>query len=56
MLMGFLLAMHSVEQRVFPSAAPGTKVAELGLAPAAQSNDLLGLAMTPETGPLVSAR
>ncbi len=56
LLLGFLLAMHSIEQRVFPSTKPGTEAPEVGLAPAAQSSDLLGLAMTPDTGPLVSAR
>lgn len=65
MLLGFLLAMHSIEQRVFPSTGPGTDprtprpqtdAPQLGLAPVAQGGDLLGLAMTPDTGPLVSAR
>lgn len=56
MLLGFLLAMHSIEQRVFPSTKPGTAAPEPGLAPAAPGSELLGLAMTPDTGPLVSAR
>lgn len=65
MLLGFLLAMHSIEQRVFPSTGPGTDprtpqlrtdAPQLGLAPVAQGGDLIGLAMTPDTGPLVSAR
>jgi hypothetical protein len=56
MLLGFLLAMHSIEQRVFPSTSPSTDTPELGLAPAAPSGDLIGLAMTPDTGPLVSAQ
>ena len=65
MLLGFLLAMHSIEQRVFPSAGrgtdprtpqPQTDAPRLGLAPAAQGGDLIGLAMTPDTGPLVSAQ
>lgn len=56
MLLGFLLAMHSIEQRVFPSTKPGTEAPAPALAPAAQGGDLLGLAMTPDTGPLVSAR
>jgi hypothetical protein len=59
MLLGFLLAMHSVEQRVFPSTGTGTDrtdAPQLALAPAAPGGDLIGLAMTPDTGPLVSAQ
>ncbi len=65
LLLGFLMAMHLVEQRVFPVVEPGTVEArasipvvsqEIGLSPAQPGGDLLGLDLATEAGPLISAQ
>ncbi len=65
LLLGFLMAMHVVEQRVFPVVEPGAaetsppipaRSREIGLAPAQQGGDLLGLDLASEAVPLISAQ